>query len=334
MISIKKFLLQHAKPGNALMHVVRILVQGIGQHAVAGEPGDCERFGESIKKISAALTDDIGPEDLLVHTGSVLKGLEDHNRRAAGHYRFQTTELQNMVKMLTSTVGKISAISQDNISVLGDIGRRVAVVSELDEVRIMKARLSDCLTDIRKEAERQQTETDETIQELRRGLERVRKACPGEEGSPAKDVVTGLPLRPEAEAALVEAGRAGSGTFAAVMVLDRLQVLNARFGKEEGDAILMAFATMIRQYLNPEDRLFRWGGPTLLALLPRSGDLELVRREIGHTMENKLEHTIQTSSRSVLIPVTARWCLFPMMAASRLIVQRIDNFAASPAGRA
>ena len=78
--------------------------------------------------------------------------------------------------------------------------------------------------------------------------------------------------------------------------------------------------------------------PTTLILVDeadrlRMASLEQVRREIGDVIENKLEHTIQTASRSVLIPITARWNLYPVTESPEVIFQKIDDFAASPTVR-
>jgi len=203
-------------------------------------------------------------------------------------------------------------------------------VSELEDVRIMKVRLSDCLADIRTEAERQEMQMGETIEQLSQGLDQARRGLAGVE---EKDAVTGLPGRSEAEAVLAQAGRAGPQAYAAVMVLDRLQTLNARFGRQAGDEVLMEFAGMVQRQLDPNDRLYRWSGPALLAFLPRAESLEMVRNEIGRIMETRLEHSIQTPSRDILVPIAARWTVFPMMAAPRLFYQKIDTFAAQPTAR-
>ena len=79
-------------------------------------------------------------------------------------------------------------------------------------------------------------------------------------------------------------------------------------------------------------RHFVWTA-AFVALLARPGSLERVRSELGRIMEAKLEHSIETSHRSVLVPIAARWTLFPMMAAPRLIYQKIDTFAAIPTER-
>jgi hypothetical protein len=46
-------------------------------------------------------------------------------------------------------------------------------------------------------------------------------------------------------------------------------------------------------------------------------------------MESRWEHTIQTPSRSILLPIAMRWAVFPMMAAPRLLFHKIDVFAGS-----
>jgi GGDEF domain-containing protein len=334
VISLKQFLSAPQETDHTAMHVVRLLVQGIGQHAAVGDGEESTSFREKMKEASDALIDTINPADLLVRAGWVLNELEQHTRRGDRVHRLQSTELQNMVKMMASALSNISATSKVNISKLSEIAKNVGVASELNDVRLIKGKLSECLIDIQQEAKRQQVEIAETIQELREGLDRVRDEPALAGHAKTADTVTGLALRQDAEAAIAEAGRANSVHFVAVMVLERLQILNARFGREAGDEILAAYSQMVLKSLTPQDRLFRWGGPALVALLPRQRSLQLVRSEFTHIMETRLEHTIQTPSRSVLIPVSAKWCLYPMMAAPRLLIQKIDEFAAGPAVRA
>jgi GGDEF domain-containing protein len=328
VISIKKFLSSDREAERALLHIVRVLIQGIGDHAAGGDAADRREFRESVRKTSALLAKDLTPEELLVHAGSVLQALEEFNRRSAEQHAQHSTELQLMVKMLTSTVGAVSAAGNANISRLSEIEKRVASTRELDDIRMIKSRLSDCLNDIRSEAERQRQDNRTTIAQLSQGLDDARKRSPGPVEAPAEDAITGLPSRPAAETALASATQAGAPAFAAVLVLDRLQALNMRFGRTVGDEVLIEFARTIAKRLFPKDQLFRWSGPVLMALLPRPGTIEQVRKEIAQIVETKLEHTIKTPTRSILIPIGARWAVFPMMAAPGLIYQRIDPFAA------
>jgi GGDEF domain-containing protein len=333
VITLKQFLSAGQEADHTPMHVVRLLVQGIGQHAATGDSEESTSFREKMKEASDTLIDTINPSDLLVRSGWVLNELEQHTRRGEKVHRLQNAELQNMVKMMAAALSTVSATSKVNISKLSEIAKNVGVASELNDVRLIKSKLSECLIDIQEEAKRQQTEIAETIQQLREGLDRAPDE-PGRAGhAKTADSVTGLALRPDAEAAIAEAARSHGISFVAVMVLERLQILNARFGREAGDEILATYSQMVKKSLTSQDQLFRWGGPALVAVLARQKSLPLVRSEFTHIMETKLEHNIQTPSRSVLIPVSAKWCLYPMMAAPRLLIQKIDEFAATPALR-
>jgi hypothetical protein len=90
---------------------------------------------------------------------------------------------------------------------------------------------------------------------------------------------------------------------------------------------------MIQQQLGEEDRLYRWGGPVLVALLHRPSGVEQVRSELSRALETAMQHTIQTPTRSIMIPITARWCLFPMTATARITAKRIDDFIARQPAR-
>ena len=43
-------------------------------------------------------------------------------------------------------------------------------------------------------------------------------------------------------------------------------------------------------------------------------------------MEVKYEHTVRTASRTILLPISVRWAVFPLMASPRLLSQKIENF--------
>ena len=67
--------------------------------------------------------------------------------------------------------------------------------------------------------------------------------------------------------------------------------------------------------------------------LPRPNRLEIVRDEMARLMELRYEHTVQTPSRTILLPITPRWTVFPSMAAPRLLIHKIDAFVEMKAGK-
>jgi hypothetical protein len=71
---------------------------------------------------------------------------------------------------------------------------------------------------------------------------------------------------------------------------------------------------------------FRWSDGALVVLLPRPNRPASVRDEVARLLEVRCEHTVQTASHTILLPIDARWTVFPSMAAPRLLIHKIDAF--------
>lgn len=326
MISIGKFLKSATETEQALMRVVQLLLQGIALHAVEGPPEDFANFRNSIQNIANALQHDFEMADLLVHAGSALRSLEDYNKRAARYLRSPGADLQAMVKMLADAVAAMSSASEENIRRLREIEVQVVSATQAEDVRLIRVKLSECLAEIRKESERQRTETARATEQFTQDIQRFRAEMAAQPLDD-KDAVTGLPGRTLAEEALSRACQSETPVYVAVMVLDRLQTFNTRFGCTVGDEVLRYFAGFLRRQLRPADQIFRWTGPIMIGLLARPQRLEIVREEVARLMDYKYEHTVRTAARTILLPVSARWTVFPAMASPRLLGQKIETFA-------
>jgi hypothetical protein len=119
-----------------------------------------------------------------------------------------------------------------------------------DDVRLIRSKLSERPIDIQEEAKRQQTEIAETIQELREGLDRVRPALAdhartnaGHAGTPIQSQGCRAALMPNRQSPKPRAPT-NAVSFVAVMVPDRLRILNAWFGREEA----MRFRPPVRKW--------------------------------------------------------------------------------------
>ncbi len=330
MISLKRFLEKEDPATPALTRVVQILIQGIGLHAIEGEETDYKGFRETIDSILESLGDQTPLPEFLLHAGAALRTMEEYNRRTSRYLHCQNTELQKMVKMLTSTIGDVVAGSDESLGRLREVEQQIVYVSEVDDIRLIKDKLAICLADIRQEAERQRARREKTLDSLSQSqtLERSQVSAVRSTGGPAVDPATGLPGRSLCEEALARACKAKDPHYAVAIVIENLPAVNLRFGRKAGDAMLQSFGDFIAQVLEPEDYLSHWSGPALVAILSRSETFIRARESFSRLMERKFEHTLRTSSRSILLPVTTRWEIFPMMAVPRLLFQKIDSFIA------
>ena len=321
MISFKKFIAGN-EDGEALMRVIQLLLQGIGLHAVEGDPEAYSRFRQNIDQVLLRVGETTSSADLPAQAGAALKLLDEHNRRTTIYLKSKGVELQAMVRMLTAAVGSISGAGEENLQRLRDIGQQLEGTAQVEDVRQVKLKLGECLDDIRKEPESPRTETGRTVERLSPGQESPQTPYVP---SGATDAGTGLPTRKEAEEVLAKACQDGVSAYAVAVQIAHIPIFNARFGYAVGDQILKYFAGFLRKQWPGRDLLFRWSDTTIVALLYRTSRLERVRDEVGRVMEHKYEHTVEMASRTVLLPISQRWAVFPMMAQSLLLFRNIDS---------
>jgi GGDEF domain-containing protein len=270
----------------------------------------------------------------------LISSLEDYRRRTNKYFEQRRAETKNIIHMLTATISAISAASNENLLRLRKIEEDVSGAAQIEDVRAIKSKLWECLEDIRSETERQKAHTSHTVEELSRSLRRVQSSIlsdqnDGDRGKPganaaarALDPVTGLPARYAAETAIERAYHGVSAVSVGIIVIESLPAINVKYGHSTGDQVLQAFGDYIAQKLAPEDELFRWTGPTLLALLHRSAKIERVRGEFARLMEQKFEHTTQTASHVVHFPVARRWEVLPLESTPEQMYRKIDLFVA------
>jgi diguanylate cyclase (GGDEF)-like protein len=104
------------------------------------------------------------------------------------------------------------------------------------------------------------------------------------------DALTGLGNRRALDETLVRlvaaASRTGRPLSALVGDLDKFKQINDRHGHHDGDRILAAVATTMRDVVRLPDACFRWGGDEFVVLLPDTplADAELVAERIAATV--------------------------------------------------
>jgi GGDEF domain-containing protein len=317
VISLKKILQDDGATEETLLRIVRLLLQGIQQHAIEGDPEDVNWLRAGIQRLTNSLEGELTVSELLVQAGSVLQTLEDYNRRTTRYLKRPTGEWQAAVIMLISAIASMHPDNGPRVSQLREIAGGVRAASGPEEAHKIRLQLSEFLTAL--QLDNRHRDADPPDPPPSPAERQLTKAG----GEP----VTGLATRSQAEEALAGAWQTDPPSYVAVMAMDRLRIFNMRFGHSVGDEVIRYYGEFLRERLRPEDRMFRWSNAALLVLLPRPNRLEIVRDEIGRLMDVRCEHTVQTASRTILLPITARWTVFPSMAAPRLLIHKIDAFA-------
>jgi GGDEF domain-containing protein len=330
VISLKSYLLRDSgdEAEAAYRRIISLLLQGIALHAVEGDQADFDRFRAELDKSQKTVTPETPIAELLVIVGGVLRSMEEYNQRTSKFVHRQNTELQLMVSMLTQTVISIGSSSDRSVAKLQEIDKAIERTSQVEDIQILKLRLGECLEAVREETNRQKKDGASALQTLKGELENAHERMGTVALRHALDTATGLPAKGEAETAIEAATVAPHTTYLLIAVCSRIQAINARFGYAVGDRILAAFAEHFRKSL-PRDKIFRWQGPALVALLERTDRIDRVRSEIRQFADTKLEKTIEVGRRTVLIPISASWSLLHVAPPYEAFVKQIDAFSAA-----
>jgi GGDEF domain-containing protein len=213
---------------------------------------------------------------------------------------------------------------------LSEIEDQIDEACNIDAVRVMRFRLTEYLQQLRDQTLRPRERMAEALAELREQLEIVQgvKSSQKTSAAAAPDTLTGLQARGCAERALATALDAGLPAYAALFVVDRLHVINARYGYSTGDQILRVVCDHLASGVSPGDRLFRWTGPAFVALMERVESLAEIEQEINRIGSAPLKVTVQIGNGSVSLPIPTLSLLVPLSEVKTFpdLTRRMDAF--------
>jgi GGDEF domain-containing protein len=338
-VSIKRYL--DSRPEQvaaALLGMVRQVLKGLELHAVRGEAADYEKYRADLRRIQEEMGEQPSASEVQVAAGAAVEAMEEYHNRTSRFIRVQCAELQTMVGMLTKTMTTLASGSENSVTRLQTIEKQLHKASLIEDFQAARQRLAECLDNLRGEVVRQKEESQRTVAKIRTELKSSQERTSSSAiaaGEGRRDPATRLPGRQEAEAALIKLAKEGRHAHAAIFVVERLELINARFGFAAGDQVLSFLSEHLTQSLSSADRLFRWSGPALLALLERDGTPREVREEVARITAQRLEKTVNLSGRSVLLPVGANSAVFPVAdyRPVQLLFLQFDNFVQGGGGR-
>jgi GGDEF domain-containing protein len=316
MISLKRYLNSGGDEANSplaptsLRQVVSLLISRMGSSAVNADPTEFSAFRADIKDMSEGLAADLPAENLMVVAEAATQALAAYNKRIEALLGSQGSEVKHILGMLQDTVINIAGENTRSGKRLQEITLELEQSGAITDLRVLKGRLTECLKNLREETLQQKADAAGNLQKLQMTIERSRGAAA--KAGYLLDPVTGLPGHDDALIAMQAAIDGGARQYAVVMVVNRIQMINARFGQEVGDRMLVGFKEHLAKQLSASGQLFRWAGPAFVAILEREVPLGNVRLQVKRMMDAKIEVDYSGDGRSVLIPVSAVWSALPL----------------------
>ncbi len=322
----------------ALLQLSQLLLRSMRLHVVRGEELEAQRFQSALLMLEQRVATASEAFEVLLVAGESTRTFEEYCHHTNRFLQVQSGELAAMMGMLTATVTSISTASRTAVDQLSKVERRIEQISYSTDLLNLKEDLADCLAMVRDEAFRQREQNSLTVHSLQRGVSDTRQriaevttAVPGAKKVPLmRDLLTKLPGRADAEDALVQA-RSRKNMYAAVLPVDRLSLVNSRFGSQATDVVIQFFADYLRNHLQKEDLLFRWSPNSFLALVERGQPQDSVRADLSRFASAELELTLEHHRREIRLRVSSTWVLFEAAEARThdVLVGKIDRFLKS-----
>jgi len=328
MISISKYWKQRAPDENgALRRALGLVLQSLDLHTVLGDEADYAQFRSGMQGILSRFGDETPAEEVLIIVAEAVTAFREYSERTTRYRKAQAAEYQQMVAMFTDTITATSHASDRTVGRLQDIERKLERAAVIEDVRVLRMQLNECLESIREEIQRQENERSASKSQTPAADPAFSAMMVSQVQD--MDAVTGIPGRAAAERALEEARTRGGQWYAVVVVASRLASINSRFGYAVGDRLLRKLSDGIRSGLSAEDRVFRWSGPCIIALLLRTAPEHEIKTELLRITSAFKEDLVEIGNRSVLLPMSVIGAVFPLKEPTRIICEKIDLFVGS-----
>ncbi len=285
-----------------LVDQMRMLICGIGLHSIESEPEDFNAFQRQLAEIASRLHADCSNDELMNAIVQTLRAMESYNRKAGAVFTGQVEELRGMVSSMTETLQFVVSSSEVSMKQLGFMESQLKRAGGLEDLRQLRTYTSACLSLVRKESSRLQTETQSKVESLRRDVEKLSNRIRVAAAEQSEDPVTGLPGRASAEQAIEDKISASKPCVAALFLMDRLASVNAKYGNVVGDEVIMSCAHLLAQRLHGAT-LYRWSGPGFLALfdpLIPAAEAEARSRQAA---AQRLEKNIDAEGRVLMVVI-------------------------------
>lgn len=346
MISIQKFLKPGTPTAGDYIRLLRMTLDAISLHAEqTSKSDDLTQFRKEVATVSRQLNEQSSLAEVEQVVDFVIRAATGYDRIAARTADAHLQELQAMLAMMAETITYLSDSGRTGINQLRLVEDTIRKASNIDDIRVLRGKLDDCLTLVRNESNRLRAESRTRIAILQQGFERTagRVKLAGMDlpatvlpkltrETPPEIPLTGLRGRESAEEMIAANVAQSKQCAVAVFVINRFGNIKGRFGSTTGDHVLLAVAQHLRERLATH-ALFQWSGPAFAAIVESDDAFHVIERKMANIASVRLENALENQGRGTVIAVTCSVIVQKISDADSLadIVAHLDDFVATRA---
>jgi len=323
VISLKKLLETTSDEGALTLKAIAVFLDAMALRAIDYDAAKRAAYQRAIQEICERISRASDPANLLLLAEEAAKLTDEYNRGAEEHLRVLNSEKQSALGVMIEGFLKICADSEAAAQNLRLIERELGEASRLQDIRALKKQMAGCVEVLARETARQEKNTE--------GLQR--QIGIHNPGGAIYDPVTGLPGALPAENHIRGCASSGQPIYILSMVLKSLDLVNRRYGYAAGDHLMSRYGAAIAERLPASGRLFRWHGPSLIAIMPLPETDDAMNAEAARITTAPSEYLIEQDDRSVFLKPNATWTVLPIRRSGEAIdfSVKLDAFVGSHA---
>jgi diguanylate cyclase (GGDEF)-like protein len=307
MISLKKSLNEIEELDSLFRTSLRCYlsaIESIEECPVEVAPEELSEHSGRLKQIRKTVSADPNVEVLEGSRTELSTEIRRHAQRVNGYFRSKEKEIREILTILAHTAEALTERSDLHAAQFRGLARELESAAQLDSLSLIRKKLSEGVGRLKSYADSMWQQNQASVAQLQHELNTVHRRLEEAETLAAKDPLTGLANRREAErliAAKIQAGR----LFCIMLFdLDGLKNINDRHGHHVGDQVLRTFARRLEGQYRPDDIVCRWGGDEFLVILS-STLRDAIERAADVAEKTRGLYKVQGASGTMSVHVSA-----------------------------
>lgn len=289
MISLKKYLEMDGTERPDEISIRRLLavclegyrsvMQSVGENANRVCPAFGGELNRGMLELAGRLSDEATPESVAEISKNADAQLESWGERGAQYLNTKTAEIKELLIVLARTAASVGEKDQHYASQFNQFTTNLRAISNLEDLTQIRASLVQQANELKNYVDRMEQDSDRLVQQLRSEVNTYEEKLKKVEELAVRDPLTGLANRRNLEER-IGARILRNTRFCVVMLdLNRLKLVNDRYGHPAGDSLLKQFAQELRSAIRASDDVGRWGGDEFLLVIDGDEDAAKVQVE-------------------------------------------------------
>ena len=217
---------------------------------------------------------DIQAQQPLEHIAQRMFDLcQDYFQRAKVYRVERERGYVETIEVLREAVGKLGGDSATFNSHVISTSDRVGRLTDIDDIKVIKEKISVEVQNLRRAAEEKQKQDEEHLTAMARRVEMLETNLVRAKDEAALDPLTRVANRGSFDKAIarwVAESNRGGGSFVLIMAdIDDFKDINDTWGHPVGDRVLMGAAQLLSNAVRPTDFVARYGGEEFAIMLSK-----------------------------------------------------------------